>query len=260
MYPDVSRVAVNAFLGIPYAEPPEGRLRFAIPERHHGWNGTLFASNYGPVCPFRATSLGINEKEDCLYLNVWAPEVSIFFLLYFLFRFFFDFFPISLIKQDAYNRNNLPVIIYLESEQIIGSHPSLVRIPGHDLAAEGVIVVSISYRQNIFGFLCLGSPEARGNLGLLDQYLALLWIKENISKFGGNPQLMTLLGHSTSAVTILYQLASPRTAGEVHYNLFKMLEFLSTKILCNRFIFKSNINVWQCGSTLVLKRSDCNFK
>lgn len=75
VYPDVSKVAVNAFLGIPYAQPPEGHLRFAIPQRHRGWNGTLYAANYGPVCPFRAASMGLDEKEDCLYLNIWTPEV-----------------------------------------------------------------------------------------------------------------------------------------------------------------------------------------
>lgn len=69
-------VAVNAYLGIPYAEPPEGYLRFANPQRHRGWNGTLYANNYKSVCPFR-TKIGVKGKENCLYLNIWTPEVKV---------------------------------------------------------------------------------------------------------------------------------------------------------------------------------------
>ncbi|GLV45126.1 uncharacterized protein CBL_14301 [Carabus blaptoides fortunei] len=184
VYPDVSMVAVNAYLGIPYAEPPEGYFRFAVPQRHRGWNGTLYANNYKSVCPFR-TKFGVKGNENCLYLNIWTPE-------------------------NAFS-HKLPVLVYLESGQLLNENTDLIRIAGHDLATEGVVVVSITYRQNIFGYFCLGSPDARGNLGLLDQYMALIWIKENISKFGGNQEIVTLMGHSTSAVAVMYHLASPRT-------------------------------------------------
>ncbi|CAH0562199.1 unnamed protein product, partial [Brassicogethes aeneus] len=84
---------------------------------------------------------------------------------------------------------------------------------GQDLAVEGIIVVSINYRLNIFGFFCLGSAEARGNLGLLDQYFSLLWVKENIKHFGGDPEKLTLFGFGSGAASVTLHLISPRTAG-----------------------------------------------
>lgn len=91
------------------------------------------------------------------------------------------------------------------------SEDSPLQLPGEDLAAEGVVVVSANYRLNIFGFFCLETADARGNLGLLDQYFAMLWIKENIGKFGGDPSSVTLLGHSAGATSVLYHMVSPRT-------------------------------------------------
>lgn len=69
------RVTINAFLGIPYAEPPVGQLRFAVPERHKGWSGPRFTSNYGPLCPYYLSSSDMSDQEDCLYLNVWTTSV-----------------------------------------------------------------------------------------------------------------------------------------------------------------------------------------
>lgn len=73
----LSRVTINAFLGIPYAEPPVGKLRFSVPERHKGWQGTFFAGNYGPLCPYFISNYDMNDKEDCLFLNIWTYAVSI---------------------------------------------------------------------------------------------------------------------------------------------------------------------------------------
>lgn len=99
-------------------------------------------------------------------------------------------------------------MVYLSSDP--------VQIPGHDLATEGIVLVSVSYRQNIFGSLCFGTDDARGNLGLLDQYMAFVWIKENIEKFGGDKNSVTVIGHSSSASTVLYHMASPRARGMFH--------------------------------------------
>lgn len=71
------RVTVNAFLGIPYAEPPIGALRFAVPERNKGWSGPRFASNYGNLCPYYTSNSDMNDQEDCLYLNVWTTSVRL---------------------------------------------------------------------------------------------------------------------------------------------------------------------------------------
>lgn len=125
--------------------------------------------------------------------------------------------------QNSNTKSLFPVIIYLNADP--------VQIPGHDLAAEGVVLVTVSYRQNIFGSFCLGGSEARGNLGLLDQYLALLWVKENIENFGGDKNSVTLMGHMKSASSVIYHMTSPRSRGLFHkgtkkttnlskYNLF----------------------------------------
>ncbi|KAJ8975969.1 hypothetical protein NQ317_000673 [Molorchus minor] len=80
-----------------------------------------------------------------------------------------------------------------------------------DLAAEGIVVVTVNYRLNAFGFFCLGTTHARGNFGLLDQYLALLWVKENIKYFGGDPEKVTLFGYLSGAVSVALHVISPRT-------------------------------------------------
>ncbi|XP_069687014.1 carboxylesterase 5A [Periplaneta americana] len=189
-----SRQIINAFLGIPYAAAPIGELRFAPPERHPGWNRTMFsAGRFAPACPQLQESSSmaqVRQEEDCLYLNIWTPETPPNF------------------------RRGLPIVILLEGEGFVSGLVS--RFPGQDLAAEGVIVVSVSYRLNVFGFFCLEDSEARGNLGLLDQYFALLWVRENIEQFGGDPRSITLMGHSAGAASVMYHITSPRTAGLFH--------------------------------------------
>lgn len=88
-----------------------------------------------------------------------------------------------------------------------------LHISGQDLAVEGLVVVTVNYRLNVFGFFCLASNNARGNQGLLDQYFAMLWIRENIKQFGGDPEKLTIYGHSSGAVSVALHMASPRTAG-----------------------------------------------
>lgn len=89
-----------------------------------------------------------------------------------------------------------------------------VPISGLDLAAEGVVIVTANYRLNVFGFFCLGTEQARGNLGLLDQYFALLWVRENIRQFGGDSQKITLFGHGSGAASVVLHMVSPRTPGK----------------------------------------------
>lgn len=205
LYTD-SRISVTAYLGIPYAMPPVGQLRFAAPERHPGWERPLYASSFAPVCPQPLQQVMVpnmapitQQDEDCLYLNVWTTDLAI-------------------------NYRNAPVVIFLEGEGFVSGSPS--RFPAQDLAAEGIVIVSVAYRINVFGFFCLENIHARGNLGLLDQYLALLWVNENIAAFGGDPRSVTLMGHSAGAVSVMYHLISPRTA-----NLFHQAIIMSGSIL-----------------------------
>lgn len=106
---------------------------------------------------------------------------------------------------------SIPVVLFFDDYNF--SKNSDIPIPGQDLASTGVVVVSPNYRLNVFGFMCLGVEEARGNMGLLDQYFALLWTRENIRHFGGDPQKITLFGHGTGAAAVVLHMVSPRTAG-----------------------------------------------
>ncbi|XP_073990072.1 carboxylesterase 4A isoform X2 [Rhodnius prolixus] len=192
-----NRAVVFAFLGIPYAVPPLGKYRFAAPEKHAGWPGDapFNANEFGPSCIqpqgelVPDFSVNPRQDEDCLQLNVWTAESSL-------------------------NYRNSPVVIFLEGEGFVTGYPG--RFPGQDLAAEGIVIVSVSYRLNVFGFLCLEHGGARGNVGLLDQYLALLWVRENIDAFGGDSRSVTLMGHSAGAASIGYHMVSPRTQGLFH--------------------------------------------
>lgn len=84
-------------------------------------------------------------------------------------------------------------------------------IAPEELASEGLIIVTVSYRLNVFGFLGFEDDFARGNLGILDQYMALVWVRENIKYIGGSPDNITLIGHGSGASSILVHLTSPRT-------------------------------------------------
>lgn len=101
------------------------------------------------------------------------------------------------------------VILYSDSWEKGG-----ISLPYQELAAEGVVVVTVAYRLHLLSFFTLRSLAARGNLALLDQYLALLWVRENIAEFGGDPTSITLLGHSAGADSVLYHIASPRSIGK----------------------------------------------
>lgn len=105
----------------------------------------------------------------------------------------------------------MPVVVILYSETWDRGGISL---PCEELAAEGLVVVTVAYRLSVLSFFTLRSKSARGNLALLDQYMALLWIRDNISAFGGDPSAITLTGHSTGADSILYHIVSPRSTGE----------------------------------------------
>lgn len=100
------------------------------------------------------------------------------------------------------------VVLYSESWNKGG-----ITLPCQDLASDGLVVVTVAFRLSVFGFFTLKSILARGNLALLDQYLAIVWVRENIAAFGGDPNLITLVGHSSGADSVLLHLASPRTTG-----------------------------------------------
>ncbi|CAH0724848.1 unnamed protein product, partial [Brenthis ino] len=185
VFTENSFTPIEAFFGIPYAAPPIGRLRFSPPERHTGWRRTLFAHRMHPRCPDSGNNTDVSE--DCLYLNIWAPR--------------------------RVEGKQMPVVIVLYSESWIQNG---VNLPCQELAAGGLVVVTVAYRLHILAFFTLKSITARGNLALLDQYMALIWIRENIAAFGGNPNSITLMGHSAGADSVLLHIVSPRSIGLFH--------------------------------------------
>ncbi|XP_062978260.1 cholinesterase-like [Elgaria multicarinata webbii] len=184
--------SVTAYLGIPYAEPPVGKLRFQKPRPHQPWSHILEATTYGNSCPQEHKYSFPDEpvwapntplSEDCLFLNIWVPHPR-------------PSMPV-------------PVLVWIYGGGFITGTASLDIYNGAFLAAtENVIVASMNYRLGVLGFLYF-PPDAPGNAGLWDQWLALKWVKENAAVFGGDPALLTLFGHSAGGVSVGYHLLSP---------------------------------------------------
>lgn len=189
--------AAIAFKGLPYAAPPVGALRWHSPQPPPSWPGTRQADRFAPPCA-QAPSAGRTEvsnlsREDCLYLNVWAPR--------------------------AQSAAPLPVMVWIHGggfQNGMGTSPTY---DGAALAAKGVIVVTINYRLGVFGFLAhpdlTAEAEHRssGNFGLEDQIAALRWVAANIAAFGGDPAKVTIFGQSAGGASVLDLLVSPQTEG-----------------------------------------------
>uniref|UniRef100_A0A670Z4A5 Carboxylic ester hydrolase n=1 Tax=Pseudonaja textilis TaxID=8673 RepID=A0A670Z4A5_PSETE len=186
--------SVAAYLGIPYAEPPLGKLRFQKPLPHQPWKQTLEATSFGNSCSqsiyYEDTAAMVwNPRtplsEDCLSLNIWVPHPQ----------------PSS----------PVPVLVWIHGGGYGGATASLGLFNGASLAAtENVIVVTINYRLGALGFLYL-PPVVPGNLGLWDQQLALKWIKENAAAFGGDPSRVTIFGHSAGGASVNFHLLAPKS-------------------------------------------------
>lgn len=191
---------VSAFLGIPYAEPPVGDLRFKQPIPRKPWSGVWEATRYSQSChqPLDTSFPGFlgsemwnpNTKmsEDCLYLNIWVPY-----------------------PKPA----RASVMLWIYGGGFSTGSASLPLYDGRFLShMEGVVVVSMNYRLGPLGFLALpGSRDVRGNAGLFDQRLALQWVAENIGSFGGDPTSITLFGESAGAAAVGFHVLSPGSHG-----------------------------------------------
>jgi para-nitrobenzyl esterase len=181
----------NIFLGIPYAAPPVGPLRWKAPQPVAPWTETKNATVFGSRCmqpaPVNETYNDPGMSEDCLFVNVWAPK-------------------------DA---AKLPVMVWIYGGSFQIGAGSDTRYDGEALARRGVVLVSLNYRLGILGFfatqeLAQESPQhAAGNYGLLDQSAALHWVKQNIAAFGGDPANITIFGESAGSYSVSLQMASP---------------------------------------------------
>lgn len=186
---------VEQFLGIPYAAPPLGALRFAPPAPAPRWTGELDATRAGPAClqPLPASAGELTGSEDCLTLNVHRPAAR---------------------PSDEL----LPVLLWLHGGSFHTGSGALYE-PRRLVLAGDVLVVTINYRLGALGFLAHPELSAEaadrlsGDYGLLDQQAALRWVSDNIAAFGGDPQRVTLQGQSAGGASVCAQLASPEAAG-----------------------------------------------
>ncbi len=189
---------VRAFLGIPYAAPPVGPLRWKPPQPAERWRGVRSAASFGARCMQPKLYADMifrdpGQSEDCLTLNIWTPAK----------------------KKNA----RLPVMVWIYGGGFTTGGTSEPRQDGEQLAHKGVLVVSMNYRLGIFGFFALPSlamesaSHAAGNYGLMDQTAALQWVRRNIAAFGGDPANVTVFGESAGSMSVSAQMASPLASG-----------------------------------------------
>ncbi|MEU6128240.1 carboxylesterase family protein [Saccharopolyspora sp. NPDC047091] len=179
------------FLGIPYAAPPVGELRWAPPTPPEPWGGVRDATAFGPPAVQIADTgidFGAPQNEDCLHLNVWTSSLD----------------PAA----------HQPVMVWIHGGGFLGGSSSMPEYSGADLARRGVTVVSFNYRLGGFGFL--SHPEIGANAAVLDWVAALAWVAADISAFGGDPGNVTVFGQSAGAAAARTLLSTPAARGLFH--------------------------------------------
>jgi para-nitrobenzyl esterase len=192
---------VKAFLGLPYAAPPVGDLRWKAPRRPAKWTGRRDATKFGAHCAQGRVFDDMifqddGPSEDCLYLNVYTPA-------------------------SAKANSKLPVMFWIHGGGYAGGSASEPRHNGDFLPTKGVVLVTINYRLGVFGFLATAdlakeANGAAGNYGLLDMVSALQWVKANIKNFGGDPANVTIFGESAGSFAVSTLMASPLARGLFH--------------------------------------------
>jgi para-nitrobenzyl esterase len=181
----------DEYLGIPYAAPPVGVLRWRPPQPPAPWRGVRQATSFAPHCAQPPSSFGVaSTSENCLYLNVFAPAGHV--------------------------GRDLPVMVWVHGGSLLVGESDDYNPAG--LVRDGVIVVTINYRLGALGFLADAALASRpggpsGDYGLMDQQAALRWVQRNIRGFGGNPRDVTLFGESAGGLSTLSQLVSPGARG-----------------------------------------------
>lgn len=183
------------YKGIPFAAPPVGELRWKAPQPVKHWTETLETKKYAPG-PIQGQP-SAEYSEDCLYLNVWSPAK----------------------KTDE----KLPVLVWIYGGGFVFGSTADPNYDCEELARKGgIVMASINYRVGQLGFLTLPELDAEnenhvsGNYGLMDQMAGLKWIRENIAKFGGDPDKITIFGESAGGISVSMLCASPLAKGLFH--------------------------------------------
>ena len=197
---------ITVFKGIPFADDTSGENRWRPAQPVKDWVGIRDCLEFGPI-PMQKTpgedpnafyskewhvDPQVPMGEDCLRVNIWTPAK----------------------KTDE----KLPVMVWIFGGGYKEGYPHEMEFDGERIASRGVILVSVAYRVNVFGFLChpditAENPEAPANLGLLDQRAGIAWVKRNIANFGGDPENITIFGQSAGGGSTLYHCTSPQTKG-----------------------------------------------
>nr|AHJ81319.1 carboxylesterase [Locusta migratoria] len=183
-----------SFQGIPYAKPPVGPLRFKPPQPAEPWTGVRDATKEGNVAPqISETTRQYLGDEDCLFLNVYTPQMP-----------------------SESGGGLVPVMVWIHGGgYTIGSGNTDMYGPDY-LLQHGVLVVTLNYRLGVLGFMSTGDSVVTGNMGLKDQVLALRWVKDNISAFGGDTDNITIFGESAGSRACHLHVLSPMAKGLFH--------------------------------------------
>lgn len=199
---------ITAFKGIPFAAPPVGENRWRAPQPCEDWDGVRECYRFAPISMQSVPGIGDNVyirewhvdpeiamDEDCLYLNVWtgAKEVT----------------------------EKQPVLVWFFGGGLQCGYPAEMEFDGERIARRGVVVVTVNYRVNVFGFLAHPQlteeqPDAPTNFGSLDQQAALRWVQRNIAFFGGDPGNVTIAGQSAGGGSVMSQMACMDNEGLFH--------------------------------------------
>uniref|UniRef100_A0A8D2E0Q9 Carboxylic ester hydrolase n=1 Tax=Sciurus vulgaris TaxID=55149 RepID=A0A8D2E0Q9_SCIVU len=195
---------VAIFLGVPFAKPPLGSLRFAPPQPAEPWSSVKNTTSYPPMCSQitgagpvlsqvftnRLEGIPLEYSEDCLYLNIYSPV-------------------------DLMTKSRLPVMVWIHGGGLLSGGAST--FDGLVLSThENVVVVTIQYRLGIWGFFSTGDKHSPGNWGHLDQVAALRWVQDNIANFGGNPGSVTIFGESAGGESVSVLVLSPLAKNLFH--------------------------------------------
>ena len=190
----VGKAGVQTWLGIPYAKPPVDKLRWHAPEKLEPSDGVFDAKDFGftPVQdrdPVEPASL-LPQSEDCLTLNIWTRNFT----------------------------EPKPVMVFIPGGGFVSGGSGDPVYNGALLAANhDVVVVTINYRLNVFGFMNFAQIDSAfedsGYLGIKDQIAALTWVKENIENFGGDPDNVTIFGESAGAISSMLMMTTPAAKG-----------------------------------------------
>lgn len=217
----IEKMGCLQFRGVPFAAPPVGALRWKAPQPHEAWDGVRDATQFGPICPqvpgpMESLTAAQREpnpmSEDCLTLNVFTPAVD---------RGAAPPNPRASSELRSLDDARRPVMVWIHGGGFTGGSSRLPWYYGHNFTRDGVVVVTVNYRLNAFGFLELGelfgdAYADTGNLGIQDQVAALQWVRENIEAFGGDPDNVTIFGESAGGGSVGTLLAAPSAKGLFH--------------------------------------------